>query len=369
MKTISELQGILSGFLNWNKSRLDCLSHLLLALFAVKTVNLREIAVAFKSSCQLDSRYKRIKRFFRQVDIDVASVGKWIFSLFFTPEQTVYLTIDRTNWFWGKAKINILTVSAAYEGIAIPLYWTLLDKAGNALASEHIAILSRAVELFGSHVVAGILGDREFAHGSLFKWCNDNQLPFYIRIKDNAQIYIRKKKWITAKKVFEKLSPKEQKRFDMSVMVYGQRVFLAGARSERGELMVVATNKNPTNAISIYLRRWEIEMLFQSLKSRGFRFEETHLTHRERIEKLMAVLAIGFAFAHKVGEWVAEKRPIIFNQYRDSQRPQYSFFRYGLDKIREAVLGNFSGKNPLLEYFKVLKLNKINIIPNQRAGL
>ena len=209
MKATSELQCILSGFLNWNKSRVDCLSHLLLALFAVKTVNLREIAVAFKSRALLDSRYKRIKRFFRQVDFDVARVGKWIFNLFFKPDQKIYLTIDRTNWFWGKAKINILTVSAAYEGIAIPLYWTLLDKAGNALASEHIDILSKVLKLLGSQVVAGILGDREFGNGSLFKWCNDNKLPFYIRIKDNAQTYIRKKKWLTAKKIFEKLSPKE----------------------------------------------------------------------------------------------------------------------------------------------------------------
>ena len=153
----------------------------------------------------------------------------------------------------------------------------------------------------------------------------------------------------------------------MSVMIYGQRVFLAGARSERGELMIVATNENPSNAIAIYLRRWELEMLFQSLKGRGFRFEETHLTHQERIAKLMAVLAIGFVFANKVGEWVAKKRPIVFNQYRDSQRPQYSFFRYGLDKIREAVLGNFSGKNPMFEYLKILKPNKINKISHQDA--
>lgn len=48
-------------------------------------------------------------------------------------------------------------------------------------------------------------------------------------------------------------------------------------------------------------------MLFQSLKGRGFCFEETRLTHYERIAKLILLLVIGFCWAHKVGEWQAIK--------------------------------------------------------------
>ena len=56
----------------------------------------------------------------------------------------------------------------------------------------------------------------------------------------------------------------------MSVSIFGQNVFLSGARSERGELMIVASNAQTKNAIAIYLRRWEIENLFKSLKTKGF---------------------------------------------------------------------------------------------------
>jgi hypothetical protein len=101
------------------------------------------------------------------------------------------------------------------------------------------------------------------------------------------------------------------KYYAMAVYVFGQKVFLAGSRSERGELIVVATNQHPRNAIAIYLRRWEIESLFQSLKGRGFHFENTHITQQERIAKLIALLAIGFAWAHKVGEWLALHKPIV----------------------------------------------------------
>src|SRR5690606_897273 len=105
--------------------------------------------------------------------------------------------------------------------------------------------------------------------------------------------------------------------------------------SETGEWMIVATNQTPKNAIAIYLRRWEIECLFSCLKGRGFCFEETHLVDRARIKKMMALLAIGFCWAHKTGEWRASIKPIRFCKHRDSMRPQNSYMRYGLDYIRE----------------------------------
>ena len=96
----------------------------------------------------------------------------------------------------------------------------------------------------------------------------------------------------------------------MAIELFGQTIYLAGSRSGRGELMIVATNRHPHNAIAIYLRRWEIETLFSCLKKQGFCFRTTHLTHLDRIEKMMALLVIGLCWAHKTGKWPAEKKPI-----------------------------------------------------------
>ena len=62
MDSLSELVASLKGNFKWNKARLFCLAGMLLALISVRTVNLREIAVAFASDASLDSRYKRLKR-------------------------------------------------------------------------------------------------------------------------------------------------------------------------------------------------------------------------------------------------------------------------------------------------------------------
>ena len=144
----------------------------------------------------------------------------------------------------------------------------------------------------------------------------------------------------------------------MSVWIFDQKLFVSASRSETGELMVVATHAKPTIAIAVYLRRWEIECLFQSLKQRSFRFEETHLTSIQRIEKLMALLAVGFTWPHKVGEWQAlHKKPILFKQHWDSLRPQNNLFRYGFDFIRELILNPY--KHP--SHFKHCLLQ---LIPN-----
>lgn len=173
----------------------------------------------------------------------------------------------------------------------------------------------------------------------------------------DARIKIQGKKWFKAKKLFSGLHSGQKTEFQMQVLVYGQAVYLAGSRSARGELMIVATNQHPKNAVAIYLRRWEIENLFQCLKSRGFRFEATHLVDRQRIKKMMGLLAIGCGFAHKTGEWQATIKPIRFCKHRDGLRPQSSYLRYGLDYIREILLNPLK---KLADFRRILRL----LLPN-----
>ena len=361
MKQISELKCILSEYLPWNKARLDCFTRMLLALFVTRTVNLSEMAVAMISRTEISSRYKRLQRFFRYFQIDYDLIAQFIFNLFFSGKQ-IYLTIDRTNWFWGKAKINILTLAIAYEGVAIPIFWCLLNKAGNATAVEHRAMLVRFIRIIGKDCIAGFLGDREFASAKIFAFCNDEHIPFYIRIKEGSLVKVKNKKLFKAKCLFAQLNLSERLEFQMVVSVYGQTVYLAGSRSNRGELMIIATNQNLSNAVAIYLRRWEIECLFACLKGRGFRFEETHLVDRARIKKMMALLAIGFCWAHQTGEWRAHNKPIRMCKHHDNLRPQNSYLRYGLDYIREIIINPFKKIKNFRQVLQFFKPNVDNVV-------
>jgi hypothetical protein len=85
-------------------------------------------------------------------------------------------------------------------------------------------------------------------------------------------------------------------------------------RLSDGTLLLLATTDSPERALEDYARRWEIETLFAVLKSRGFRFEDTHLTHPERLSRLIALLAIAFAWAYQTGEVLAQQQPIPFKK-------------------------------------------------------
>ena len=74
--------------------------------------------------------------------------------------------------------------------------------------------------------------------------------------------------------------------------------------------MVVSCDANPSAAIADYLQRWQIETMFQALKGRGFNMEETHLKDRDKLSKLLAVLALAFCWSYKTGEYVNEEHPI-----------------------------------------------------------
>lgn len=151
----SELASILGQELKWNKARLICFSLMILGLLASRTISLYKIAVVMDSQTQQSSRYKRIKRFFSKFSIDANTIARLIFKWFNFSGKKLYLTIDRTNWFRGKAKINVFTLAVAYEGIAIPLFWKLLPKAGNASAKEHINLVKRFVAEFKSECILG----------------------------------------------------------------------------------------------------------------------------------------------------------------------------------------------------------------------
>ena len=340
MYLISELTRILNQTFTFHKSRIDCLSRFLFGLFSVRTVNLSEIAIGFQSKATKDSRYKRLQRFLKQVNFNSQEVARFIFNLFPFKNKKIYLTLDRTNWYWGKQKLNVLVLGIAYEGVAIPLFWEWLPKGGNASGQEHAAIIKRFLDCFDPSIIAGVLADREFANQDFFKYLSNHDIPYYIRIKEGSIVsHFKRSKPFKAKRLFKGLGVNDQRHHRQPVTVHGQSCCLSAGRSPKGELLIVATNRAPENAVPIYLRRWEIENLFSALKSKGFRFEDTHVTQLPRLNTLMNILAIGFAWMHRIGEWVAEIKPIRWKMYKNKQRhPQSTFFRYGLDFFRELLL-------------------------------
>ena len=112
-KDIRSLEQTLSDNLPWNKARIKFLARLLLALYAVQTVNLSRLATAFAGHAKAESNYKRLQRFLHKFELPYAQLAKFVVKLLGVAGPYT-LALDRTNWQVGVVDINILMLSLVF---------------------------------------------------------------------------------------------------------------------------------------------------------------------------------------------------------------------------------------------------------------
>ena len=95
MNQINLLRQTLKSYLVWHGARLSFLALFLIALLRVKTVNLVELAIGFRSNAKTESSYKRLQRFFRNFDLNYAAIAQAVITLMEIPQPWV-LSTDRT---------------------------------------------------------------------------------------------------------------------------------------------------------------------------------------------------------------------------------------------------------------------------------
>ncbi len=250
--------------------------------------------------------------------------------------------MDRTNWKLGKSDINLLFIGIAYRGISFPLLWISLPKCGNSNTAERKNVVDKFIAIFGVSKIKCLTADREFIGQKWFLYLLEKKIHFCIRVKDNFKVISSKGNEVAVKALFRNLRQGEVRILKGRRLICGVRLFVIGLRLKNGEYLILVTDKNPESAIETYKLRWEIETLFGCLKTRGFNLESTHLTEPERINKLVALLAITFCWCHVTGEWLNEIKPIKIKKHG---RKAISIFRYGLDCLRETIF-NISSNLP-----------------------
>src|SRR3954469_3629740 len=84
------------------------------------------------SAAQITSVHRRLERFFSDVRLNQAEVARLVVAAESLSAHPWHLAIERTNWQFGKTDLNILVLSVAHGNVCIPLFWRVLDKAGNS---------------------------------------------------------------------------------------------------------------------------------------------------------------------------------------------------------------------------------------------
>lgn len=347
---VKQLKSSLSKMLNWNEARIGFLARLLIALLKVKTVNLAELAKAFISNAEVESRYRRIQRFLKDYEWKEEERAQLTMQLMATRERKI-LILDRTEWHFGKQVINILVLAVQYGEIAVPILWRVIDRPGNSETQMRIELIEKYVELFSRQSIAYVTADREFIGVEWLGYLQEESIDFRIRIKKNTVIthnnnLIKIPEWLKSVGL-------EQPLYLTHGEIYGHLVNLMAMTLHSGEYLLIIGNGNPKRFGQEYKNRWQIEELFACLKSRGFNFEDTHLTTPAKIAKIMAILTLAFLWAVKTGQWLHQMKPIP--QKKTLQRPVKSIFRYGLDQLQNVLLNIHHGIKNLLFFKFVLK--------------
>jgi hypothetical protein len=352
MADIRRLERTLGENVTWNKARINFLAKFIIALVQVKTVSLVQISAVMSGRATPDSHYKRCQRFLRFFDLPFAEVAYLVIKLLGIAPPFV-ISIDRTDWYLGTTPLNILMLSLVYKGVAFPLLWTVLEKKGCSDTAERIELLEKYVQLFGTDSLSFVTADREFIGRDWFRYLRRKKIPFRLRIRENLRVSnARGNKMVSAKNLFR------TQKAGVGVLLRGQRkvlreeVSLMGMRTREGEYVIVASSTQSDEILRDYALRWKIENLFGCLKSRGFCLEETHLTEKGRLEKLLALLTVAFCWAYIVGEWLARANPIKIKKHG---RLAKSLFRHGFDYLRR-ILCNQDSSAKRIDFIRLCNL-------------
>lgn len=352
------LESALKKHLIMNAARLNFVAGFIIALLKTGTVNLKKVALAFPGEAEKESKYKRMQRFFAIYPLDLDMVARLITELIPNKLEQWIISIDRTNWKFGKRNINILTMGIVYKGIAFPILWICLKKRGNSNTKERVTITKRFINLFGINKILCIVADREFIGNTWFKCLLDAGIKFRIRIKENNLVTNSRNIQVPVKRLFRQLKVGRYKVLEGKRNVMGHNLYVIGSKLITGEYMILITDSDPETAIEDYKKRWGIETLFGCLKTRGFNFESTHLTELKRIEKLVALLAIAFTWCHIIGEWKNSQKEITLKKHG---RKAISLFRYGFDELREIL---FNVYYRMADFQRTVQLLFKNVDPN-----
>jgi len=172
----------------WRTGR-QTLVWLVTLIIQTGTVSLWRLSGYVDMRARTLSVHRRFERFFQHVHLDGACVARLIVHIMGLAGKPWHLALDCTNWKFGRCHINILMLGIVHGKVCIPLFWVLLDKAGNSNAKERTDLMAKLNKFFPRQPVASLSGDREFIGETWLHWLESQSIPFALRLKENMFIW------------------------------------------------------------------------------------------------------------------------------------------------------------------------------------
>lgn len=295
-------------------SQLDTLGLLIVGVVQSMSAQLAKIARAMPLSTAQYSKEQRLRRFLDNERITQADqyqplVKQAVHGL---KGQRVQLLLDRVLL---RDHHNILVVSLGFRRRSLPLAWTALEHRGSSNLEERQELLRTAVKLLPADVRISVHADSEFRSTAFFDWLRQQGYDAMLGVVGHSLVYDTPESQSEGQLLETRVGAATGVVYVAQVYVtearYGPVNVLAwwehdddGKRVLRGAL----TNLPPTPRTKAYgKRRMWIETVFRDWQSGGFHLDRSGLEDRERLARLLIVLAIAYLWLVSVGRWVVKK--------------------------------------------------------------
>ncbi len=326
-------QALMQGSVSLTRHRIDLISGLVCALMQVRSVNLRKLACSLPGMAQIDSHYRRLQRFFSSA-FSPAVFTELIVSKLVGPGQPQVLVMDRTHWQLGRTDLNLLCVGLVYQGVSIPLAYQSLQKPGNSHTDARKHLLTQVWTYLDASVCC-LVADREFIGREWFAFLLEQPVDFVIRLSGHTSLTLDDGRRRYAATFNERMPRGSTRYYPQTTLYSGLTLNLVCHRPARGERILLITNRTDLQQVlALYGQRWAIETTFACLKSRGFHLEDTHMTHPQRIQLLLGLLAWTLLWALLVGQQLHQRKPIPIKKHG---RRAISLFRRGVDQLTQII--------------------------------
>jgi len=310
-----------------NKPRQEFLCLLVEGMIKSRSVVFSELADKIGKPIKTSSIERRIQDFFKKVSFNYEGLAKFFLS--FCHHGKLCLSVDRTEWDFGKTQVNILCVAVSVGKMGLPLYFEMLDNnSGNSGHADRTELLKKLIGVIGAESIGMLVMDREFVGWKWLTWLRQSNIPFCVRVPSNHKITLPD----GSRKTARQLLGNDRKVFMEDVFVDNVRVGLSLSYGSDGELLYLIGTAKPSELRAWYRRRWPIEVIFQALKGRGFNIRKSCLRSIAKYRKLFAVVCMAYAICWATGIEDGRKNPV---RRKKHGYPQYSVFRRGLNLMRQ----------------------------------
>ena len=311
-----------------HKKRQKFLCDMIGGVIKSRSVVFSEISDKIDKPIKVSSLERRIQDFFAKVRFDYTQLA--IFLLSFLPQRPLVLSIDRTEWDFGKTQVNILCAVVSIGKMAVPIYFEMLDnKSGNSSAADRITLFKSLIATIGKPRIQMLVMDREFIGHTWLGWLKREKIPFCVRVPKHHSILLTSGERLWAEEVMHSSS---QPYYQQNAIVDGVAVNLSLSYGKDGELLYLIGSTLPQTLQSWYKRRWSIEVFFQALKQRGYNLEGSSLRCIIKYRKLFALVCMAYTICWATGIEAGKTNPVRVKKHG---YPQYSVFRRGLNLMRQ----------------------------------